>query len=137
MRRRPPQSLPPPLESGRQRFEHWRNERQSRSRIPEPLWEMAVELAEAFGVHRTARALRLNYDALKTRVLVCQGVESAPAAVSAARFVELTAPASPAAGRCTVEFDEGHGARMRVELEHAEASVVSALANAWLQSRSR
>ena len=70
MGRRTAQTLPPRLEAGRDRFEQWRSERGPRRRIPEALWRVASELGVEFGVHRTAKALRLNYDALKARVLV-------------------------------------------------------------------
>ena len=137
MSRRLPPHLPPELEAGREHFEHWRSHRERLTRIPEPLWQEAVTLARAYGVHRTARVLRLNYDALKSRVLVGQRAQRAPAVASVPEFVELKAPPSPGGGRCTVEFDDGQGGRMRVELEHAEASVVGALASAWLAGRSR
>ena len=39
-----------------------------RSRIPEPLWASAVEVAVAYGIHWAAKALRLSYYALKKRV---------------------------------------------------------------------
>ena len=43
------------------RFELWRKKRKRCSPIPEILWASAVELVGEHGVHRTARALRLNY----------------------------------------------------------------------------
>ena len=59
------QTLPPRLEAARERFEHWRSQCKARTRIPEALWKVASELVGEFGVHRTAKTLRLNYDALK------------------------------------------------------------------------
>lgn len=132
MSSRLPPSLPPRLEFGRQRFEHWRSHRQKLSRIPEPLWHDAVTLAEEFGVHRTARALRLNYDALKARVGSRSAEEPAPGAKPPA-FVELVSGTLAGAGKCRVEFDDGHGARMCVHLEHAEVTVLAALASAFVR----
>ena len=60
--------LPARLISLRERFEDWRGTRKTRSRIPEPLWDAAVKAAGTFGLHRTAKALRVNYYALKKRV---------------------------------------------------------------------
>ncbi len=60
--------LPARLEGVRRRFERWRRTRKVRSRIPEPLWASAVKMAGTYGIHRTAKALRLNYYALKKRV---------------------------------------------------------------------
>ena len=129
-------SLPPRLAAGRQRFECWRGQHTGRVRIPESLWRTAVELAGEFGVHRTAKVLRLNYETLKARVNDAapdshsQGLSSAG---SPAKFVELIAGTLPGAGQCVVELDDGHGARMCVHLEHADATVLAALASAFVR----
>jgi len=60
--------LPARLEGLRRRFERWRQTRKVRSRIPEPLWASAVKVAGTYGIHRTAKALRVDYYALKKRV---------------------------------------------------------------------
>ena len=52
----------------RRRFERWRRTRKARSHIPEPLWASAVTMARTYGLNRTAKALRLDYYALKKRV---------------------------------------------------------------------
>jgi len=60
--------LPVRLEGVRQRFEKWRRTRKVRSPIPETLWASAVKMAGTFGLHRTAKTLRVNYYTLKKRV---------------------------------------------------------------------
>ena len=60
--------VPARLEELRRRFEHWRRRRRGRSRIPEALWTSAVKAAGRHGLNRTARALRLDYYALKKRI---------------------------------------------------------------------
>ena len=131
MRSRPTQSLPPPLQAARRSFERWRSQRKARSRIPESLWRTAVKLAVEFGVHRTAKALRLNHAALKTQVTAAQPGPSTGA--SPTQFVELVPGMLPGAGKCVVEFDDGHGARLCVHLEDADATVLSALASALVR----
>jgi hypothetical protein len=44
-----------------ERLEQWRKTRKHRARIPERLWKAAVRVARKHGLHRTARALRLDY----------------------------------------------------------------------------
>ena len=56
------------LENVRRRFEEWRRSRTVRTRIPEPLWAAAVEMAKEHGIHRTAKTLRIGYYGLKKRV---------------------------------------------------------------------
>ena len=130
-------SIPPRLEAGRQRFERWRAQRTGRARIPEALWCTAVELAVEFGVHRTAKVLRLNYETLKARVNHAAPERDSHGAcssgASSAKFVELLAGTLLGAGQCLVELDDGHGARMCVHLEHAEATVLAALASAFVR----
>ena len=46
------------------------------SRIPEELWNEAVEVAQVAGVHATARALRFNYERLKERAGQSAGKQS-------------------------------------------------------------
>jgi len=133
MSSRTAQKLPPRLEAGRQRFECWRSERAPRTRIPEALWALASELGVEFGVHRTARALRLNYDALKARVMVAQagGGSREPAPT----FVEVLAGSVPGSRQCIVELEDSHGVRMRVHLDGADAALLGALTSAFVGRR--
>ncbi len=87
----------------RGRIEQWRNTRAKRSPMPEPLWDAAVQLAQADGVYGTARTLRVNYQTLKYRVALASNAGSrAPAG-----FVELTPiPASPARASESLPRDE-------------------------------
>ncbi len=145
--------LPARLVSLRRRFERWRGTRTVRSRIPEPLWVAAVKLAGMYGLHRTAKALRVNYYALKKRV----GEEAAIGAGDisstnvpkgdAATFLELGAAApapSPAptpsisAGscQCTMELENTAGAKMRVHLSGVAAPDLVALSRSFFQGES-
>ena len=60
--------LPARLEGLRRRFERWRGTHKARSRIPEAFWGSAARMAGRYGLHRTAKTLRLDYYALKKRV---------------------------------------------------------------------
>ncbi len=127
------QDLPPRLEAGRQRFGHWRSERKPRMRIPEALWTVASELGVEFGVHRTAKVLGLNYDALKARVMVAQA--HSPSPESPPRFVEVFAGSAPGTRPCVVEVEDGRGARMRMHFEGADARLLGALTSAFVGGR--
>jgi hypothetical protein len=61
-------SLPEGLEQLRRQFAEFRTTQPVRSRLPEPLWAAATELATRYGVPATARVLHLDYTRLKTRV---------------------------------------------------------------------
>lgn len=50
-------------------IEHWRRERPQMGEMPAPLWEKATVVARKLGVYRASKTLRLNYAALKQRVI--------------------------------------------------------------------
>jgi hypothetical protein len=132
--------LPARLLSLRGRFEAWRRTREGRSRIPEPLWNSAVKLAKKHGLHRTAKALRVNYYALKERVeeKAASDVRDVSAG-DGATFLELgdaRPVSSVAAGSCeyTLELEDGDGAKMRVHLSGVAAPDLVALSRSFWQA---
>ena len=110
--------LPARLAGVRRRIERWRRTREVRSRIPEPLWASAVEVAVAYGIHWAAKALRLSYYALKKRV--AEGtiaVHRVTAGNTKTTFVELASPVQTASGECVLEVENADGAKMRMHLK--------------------
>ncbi len=124
------EQLPPDLVQGQRRFLAWREQRKPGGRIPRPLWTMAVRLAKAHGVSRTATALGLDYYSLKERA---EAAAARPRPNGPA-FVELTPPVL-VAKRCRVELDNGSGATMRVELVGYDAADVEALSRGFWDAR--
>jgi hypothetical protein len=118
--------LPPDLVQGQRRFLAWREQRRPGARIPQPLWTMAVRLAEAHGVSRTAAVLRLDYYRLKERAETA----TAPPQPNGPAFVEL-APPVLATKQCHIELDNGSGATMRVQLVGYDAADVEALSRSF------
>lgn len=122
--------LPPRLEDLQRRFQHWRQSRQARSRVPKTLWTAAVKMAESCGLNRTAKALRLDYYSLKRRLeartVVSLADRSEPAV---ATFLELT-PAT-GLGECNLELEDSGGAKMRVHLKGFAAPDLTALSRSF------
>lgn len=119
--------IPKSLVRGQDRFEAWRRSRKIGARIPDKLWSLAVTLAEAHGLSRTASALKLDYHGLKNRVAGrnCDSSSVAPA------FIELTPlPLGPST-ECVVEFEDGLGARMRVHLRGCEIPDLAVLCRSF------
>ena len=121
------------LEQVEQRFRRWRESRKHGQRIPAVLWAAAAGVAKQHGVHRVARALRLDYNGLKNRV-----GQAGPATRSPkidAQFVELfAAPASTVAPvcECAVELENARGAKMRVQLNgHGLAGLERLCSSFW------
>ena len=89
-------------------------------------------MAGTYGIHRTAKALRVNYYTLKKRV------EREAAAVTregdpVATFVELTPPMASGACGCTMELEEAGGAKMRVHLQGVAMPDLVALSRSFWQ----
>lgn len=115
------------------RFERWRRERASRrERIPQELWQVAVEASSRTGISRTARVLRLNEQELRRRARDGE-VESAVPSVRqrTAAFVELR-PAAGSAPSWVMELETVAGARLRIEGRGAGEVDLASLAAALL-----
>jgi hypothetical protein len=124
MSERPTDQVPVEIEEAQEQFENWRRERKRGERIPGDLWATAVELAQQHGVWPTAKALRLDHSRLKRRVGNDEEDEKRDA------FVELI-PQGAMLCSCTVEMEDGRGARMRVELKGAAADVTALSRTFW------
>jgi hypothetical protein len=101
------------FENVQNQFETWRGKRRSRSRIPEGLWEAAVRLCQERSVLEVSRALRLNYKALRDRVLKAKemGVVERQSDLG---FVRLDFGTALTASECLVEMESPNGATMRM-----------------------
>ena len=121
-------NLPAKLARGHRRFERWRSTHPPHSRLPEPLWSLAAQLAREYGVSKTARTLRLDYHGLKKRSeLVVSDEASKP--IAASSFLELL-PAGPHMPvECTIECEDGQGARIRIHLTGRELPDLAALSS--------
>jgi hypothetical protein len=128
--------LPVRLVGLRRRFERWRRTRKVRGRIPEPLWAAAVKLAGTYGIHRTAKALRVDYYSLKKRVEggPAATASTVPVGAAGATFLEVPPAAWPGCGECTLELEDAGGAKLRVHLKGFEAPDLAALSRSFWQS---
>jgi hypothetical protein len=121
--------LPPDLMQGRGEFLAWRGRARGRGRIPLALWAIAVRLAKVHGVGRTAKALGLDLDRLKARTEApdMRSRSSRPV------FVELPSPFAGKSG--VLEFDNGAGVTLRVQLVGYDAADLEALSRGFWNAR--
>lgn len=108
----------------RERFDAWRKTRQPQAPIPPELWDRAAELAAEQGLWKTARALRLDYNALKKRV---NARTPERPALPGPQFVELLAPLSGQIAECSLEVESAQGARLRIEMKNIAASGLASI----------
>jgi len=124
---------PEQLNSLRLQIHEWRQDRTVPGAMPGALWDQAVALARVFGVCRIARAVGLDYTALRKRT------EQSPAAgLVKPTFVQLPAtltrtenPVAPT----TIEITARDGARMRIHLETSHGTEAASIVAAFLGSR--
>jgi hypothetical protein len=129
--------LPARVDSVRRRFEHWRRTRRSLSRIPEPLWAAAVEMAGTCGVCHTAKMLRVNYNALRKRVEhQAAAALRKPEENTVTTFLELAPPPRVGSCQCTLELEDDSGAKMHISLQSAEAPDLVSLSRSFWELRS-
>jgi hypothetical protein len=71
-------------------------------KLPESVWQTAVELAREHGVYAVAHPLRLDYMGLKKRL---GGVSRPRGKGRKPAFVELIAPHAALLPECVIEFE--------------------------------
>lgn len=59
---------PEPIAQLQRQLDEFRSAHATRTKLPEPLWQAAVELARQHGVHAVAHPLRLDYMGLRRRL---------------------------------------------------------------------
>ncbi len=121
------------VEKARRKFVSWRGNRKARSRIPEELWTSAVVAARDVGINQACKALRLDYYALKRRVVASS---ESPSVEASSRFVEFDSGVAPLLTEWAVEMDNGRGGRMRVAARSESGPDVVALSRAFFGEES-
>jgi len=106
------------MATARCEFERWRLRRRRGARIPDSLWQMAVDLARAHGVSKASLALHLDYYGLQRRLT---GSRPATCDPSQPAFVELSLRAGHGQAHCQLELIDPAGGRVRVDVSGLSA----------------
>lgn len=125
-------SIPEPIVQLQRQLDQFRSAQPHRAKIPEGMWQAAVELARQHGLYAVAHPLRLDYVGLKRRLEGATKVEKKKKGASP-RFVELIA-AHPAAAECLIEFESKNGSKMRIQWKGSGAPDWSSLLRAWREA---
>jgi hypothetical protein len=88
-------------------------------------------MAKAYGINRTARALRIDYYSLKERVESEASSSGVSTRNTSSTFVELAAPAISSTCECLLELEDVAGAKMRIELKGVEVPDLVALSRSF------
>ncbi|MBT8338706.1 MAG: hypothetical protein HKP58_00840 [Desulfatitalea sp.] len=110
--------IPDSLEQVQQRFESWRKLRKKGARIPQDLWQAAVSLSAHYSIGHLSQALRINYTALKEKVVKADTPEKHTSDTSCSPFMELPVSAAPLL-ESTIEMIKTDGSVMRMHVNGA------------------
>ena len=123
--------IPGAIEQLQRRFDEFRSTQPHRTRLPEALWQAAVELAREHGLHPVARPLGLDYMGLKGRLA---GVPVGGKKATAPAFVELIAAHPATMAECVIEFESSIGGKVRIEWKNSSAPDWANLFRGWRES---
>ena len=106
------------IEKVKQRFETWREVRKKRTRIPEELWQAAVELTSDYTPNKISQTLHVNYSVLKERIVSMKTAELGVEGVEG-DFVEVDLDRRMSTEEWVFELEDGKGAKMRMRMKGA------------------
>jgi hypothetical protein len=119
-------AIPEAILQLQRQLDQFRSTQPRRTKLPESLWQAAVELARQYGVYPVAHPLRLDYMGLKKRL----GVPIIRRKATKPEFVELIAPQQ----EYVVEFESPRGNKMRVQWKASTAHDWATLLRAWREA---
>jgi hypothetical protein len=123
--------IPEPVVQLQRQLEQFRSTQPGRKKLPESLWQAAVELARQHGVYPVAHPLRLDYTRLKKRLNGSPTLRRKPPKPA---FVELVAPARAQLEEWAIEFESPGGSKMRIQWKAAAPPDWTTLLQAWRET---
>jgi hypothetical protein len=123
--------IPEPIVQLQRRLDEFRSTRPHRTKLPETLWQAAVELAREHGLYAVAHPLRLDYTGLKKRL---DGVPATQKKAAKPTFVELISAHPATMSECVIEFESSIGSKMRIQWKGSSTPDWASLLRAWREA---
>jgi len=120
-------AIPEAILQLRRQLDQFRSTQPGRTKLPESLWQAAVELARQHGVYSVAHPLRLDYMVLKKRL---SGVPARRRRQTKPEFVGKIAPPE----EYVIELEAPSGNKMRVQLKASAPPDWVSLLRAWREA---
>ena len=124
--------VPEAITQLQRQLDQFRATRPARTKLPESLWQAAVELARQHGIYTVAHPLRLDYTRLKQRL---GGMPSQPRKQNQSAFVELIGDGAAGLPECVIEFESPGGGKMRIQWKAAVPPDWAGLLRAWHETQ--
>ena len=123
--------IPESVAQLQRQLEQFRSAQPGRTKLPESLWQAAVELARQHGVYPVAHPLGLDYTRLKKRL---GGSPTLRRKATKPAFVELVAPFRAPLEEWAIEFESPGGSKMRIQWKAAAPPDWTTLLQAWRET---
>jgi len=114
-------------------LDQFRSTQPRRTKLPEPMWQAAVELAREHGVYSVAHPLRLDYMRLKRRLGGPPARRQKKA--TKATFIELIPPSRGPFEECVIELEASGGNKMRIQWKTTAPPDWANLLRAWRDAK--
>ena len=132
MNRRSTAPIPEAITQLQRQLEQFRSTRPARTKLPDPLWQAAVELARQYGIYAVSQPLRLDYTRLKQRL---GAVPIQLRKANKPAFVELIGSGATALPECVIEFEAANGGKMRIQWKASVPPDWASLLRAWRETQ--
>ena len=120
--------IPEPIAQLQRQLDQFRSTQPRRTKLPELLWQSAVELARQHGVYSVAHPLRLDYMGLKKRL---GGASTRRQKAAKPAFVEWIGPDRAQLEECVIDLESSGGSKMRIQWKTAAPPDWASLLRAW------
>jgi hypothetical protein len=123
--------IPEAIVQLQRQLDQFRSTQPQRTKLPESLWQAAVELARQYGIYPVAHPLRLDYMGLKKRL---GGVPMLRRKATKPAFVELITPPVTPPEECVIEFESTRGCKVRIQWKASTPPDWLSLLRAWREA---
>ena len=124
--------IPEAIAQLQRQLEQFRSAQPGRKKLPESLWQAAVEVARRHGVYAVAHPLRLDYTRLKQRL---GGIANRRQKANQAAFIELLGDGAATLPECVIEFESANGSKMRIQWKATVPPDWASLLRAWRETQ--
>jgi len=114
MNRKSATPIPEAIIQLQRQLDQFRSTQPVGTKLPDSLWQAAVDLARQHGIFAVAHPLRLDYRRLKQRVGGTPSQLPGPKRNKPA-FVELIGSGAATLPECVIEFESATGGEMRIQ----------------------
>jgi len=122
------------MEKVKQKFENWRRSRAKLGRIPEDLWDAAVNLHKEYNISKICEVLGLQHSKLKSRILEAnKKIDISP------KYIQLDMnmhQQQAYQNEWSVEIEKADGAKIKISSKSSKMPDFALLCQSFLKGRS-